>query len=69
MRPWATEAKETGGVSVGVVMEAKSWSAPMQANVQEAVTASSTTVDPLFMSKFVNLSVGGGASETDGRGW
>jgi ubiquitin len=71
--PWATEAKEAGAVStvvaVGVGVEAKSWPAPLQADVQQAAFMSAATAtvetEALFMSKFVNLSVGGGGAETD----
>jgi hypothetical protein len=66
--PWVTEAKEAGAVCVGV--EAKTWSAPMQVDVQQAVSiksavAATVETEVLFMSKFSNLSVGGGKEETD----
>ncbi len=33
--PWATEAKEAGAVAAGVGLEAKSWTAPLQTDVQQ----------------------------------
>ena len=69
--PWATEATETGAVAAGVGVEAKSWPAPLQADVQQAATsimsaaAATAEAEALFMSKFGNLSVGGGEAETD----
>jgi ubiquitin C len=68
--PWATEAKEAGAVAAGVGVEAKSWPAPLLADVQQAasfMSAAATTAEAeaLFMSKFGNLSVGGGGAETD----
>ncbi len=66
--PWVTEAKEADTVCVGV--EAKTWSAPMQVDVQQVVriksaAAATAETETLFMSKFGNLSVGGGKEETD----
>ena len=61
--PWATEATEEGA--------AKSWPAPLQADVQQAAAsimsaaAATAEAEALFMSKFGNLSVGGGGAETD----
>ena len=47
-------------------MEAKSWSAPLQADVQQAARImSAAEAEALFMSKFGNLSVGRGGGETD----
>jgi hypothetical protein len=53
-------------------VEAKSWPAPLQADVQQAaahriMSAAEATAEAeaLFMSKFGNLSVGGGGAETD----
>jgi ubiquitin len=71
--PWATEAKEAGAVAAGVGVEAKSWPAPLQADVQQAThnsrimsaAAATAEAEALFMSKFGNLSVGGGGAETD----
>jgi hypothetical protein len=34
--PWATQAKDAGSVAAGVGVEAKSWPAPLQADVQQA---------------------------------
>jgi ubiquitin len=67
--PWATEATEPGAVAEGVGMEAKSWPAQMQADVQQpasimSAAAATAEAEALFMSKFGNLSVGGGAAET-----
>jgi hypothetical protein len=68
--PWATEAKEAGAVAAGVGVEAKSWPAPLQADVQQAASiksaaAATAEAEALFMSKFGNLSVGGGGAEAD----
>jgi ubiquitin C len=69
--PWATEATEAGAAAAGVGVEAKSWPAPLQADVQKAAhrivsaAAAAAEAEALFMSKFGNLSVGGGAAETD----
>ena len=64
--PWATEATEAGAVAAGVGVEAKSWPAPLQADVQHAARImSAAEAEALFMSKFGNLSVGGGGGETD----
>ena len=69
--PWATEAKEAGAVAAGVGVEAKSWLAPLQADVKQAAfsmmsaAAATAEAEALFMSKFGNLSVGGGGAETD----
>ncbi len=64
--PWATEAKEAGAVEAGVGMEAETWPAPPQADVQQAARImSAAEAEALFMSKFGNLSVGGGGGETD----
>ena len=51
-------------------VEAKSWPAPLQADVQQAASimsaaAATAEAEALFMSKFGNLSVGGGGGETD----
>ncbi len=51
-------------------MEAKSWPARLQADVQQAAcimsaAAATAETEALFMSKFGNLSVGGGGAETD----
>jgi hypothetical protein len=63
--PWVTEATEAGAVAAGVGVEAKLWPAPLQGDVQHAARImSATETEALFMSKFGNLSVGGG-----GRGW
>jgi ubiquitin C len=59
--PWATAAKEAGAVAAGVGVEAKSWPAPLQA----ASTMSAAEAEALFMSKFGNLSDGGGEGEKD----
>jgi len=72
--PWATEAKEAGAVAAGVGVEAKSWPAPLQADVQQAAcimsaAAAAAEAEALFMSKFGNLSVGGGGAETDTGAW
>jgi hypothetical protein len=54
-----------------VGVEAKSWPAPLQADVQQAAksimsaAAATAEAEALFMSKFGNLSVGGGGAETD----
>ena len=68
--PWATEAKEAGAVAAGVGVEAKSWPAPLQADVQQAArimsaAAATAEAEALFMSKFGNLSVGRGGAEAD----
>ena len=69
--PWATEATEAGAAAAGVGVEAKSWPAPLQADVQKAAhrivsaAAAAAEAEALFMSKFGNLSVGGGGAETD----
>jgi ubiquitin len=72
--PWATEAKEAGAVAAGVGVEAKSWPAPLQADGQQAASimsaaastaAATAETEALFMSKFGNLTVGGGEAETD----
>jgi ubiquitin C len=68
--PWATEATEAGAVAAGVGVEAKSWPAPLQADVQQAAritsaAAATAEAEALFMSKFGNLSVGQGGAETD----
>jgi ubiquitin C len=64
--PWATEAKEAGAVAAGVGVEAESWPAPPQAHVQQAARImSAAEAEALFMSKFGNLSDGGGGGETD----
>ena len=69
--PWVTEAKEASAVAAGVGVEAKSWPAPLQAHVQQAAisiksgAAATAEAEALFMSKFGNLSVGGGGAETD----
>jgi hypothetical protein len=68
--PWATGAKEAGPVAAGVGVEAKSWPAPLQADVQQAArilsaAAETAEAEALFMSKFGNLSVGGGGAEAD----
>jgi hypothetical protein len=64
--PWATEAKEAGVVAAGV--GAKSWPAPLQSDVQQAARImSAADAEALFMSKFGNLSDGGGGGETDMR--
>ena len=65
--PWVTETKETGVVVVGVDVEVKSWTAPLQEDVQQAagnptsiimsITATTAETEALFMSKFGNLSV------------
>ncbi len=51
-------------------VEAKSWPAPLQADVQQAASiksaaAATAEAEALFMSKFGNLSVGGGGAEAD----
>ena len=62
---WATEAKQAGAVAGGVGVEAKSWPAPLQADVQQAARImSAVETEALFMSKFGNLSVGGGETDT-----
>ena len=64
--PWATEATEAGAVAAGVGVEAKSRPAPLQADVQQAARImSAAEAEALFMSKFGNLSDGGGGGETD----
>jgi ubiquitin len=68
--PWATEATEAGAAAAGVGLEAKSWPAPLQTDVQQAASimsaaAATAEAEALFMSKFGNLSVGGGGAETD----
>jgi ubiquitin len=68
--PWATEAKEAGAVGAGVGVEAKSWPAPLQADVQQAArimsaAAATAEAEALFMSKFGDLSVGRVGAETD----
>jgi large subunit ribosomal protein L40e len=70
--PWATEATEAGAVAAGVGVEVKSWPALLQADVQQAASimsaaAATAEAEELFMSKFGNLSVGGGGVETDTR--
>jgi ubiquitin C len=67
---WVTEAKEAGAVAAGVGVEAKSWPAPLQSDVQQAAgimsaAAATAEAEALFMSKFGNLSDGGGGAETD----
>ncbi len=53
------------------LVEAKSWAAPQQEDVHQAATsiksaaAATAEAEALFMSKFGNLSVGGGGAETD----
>jgi ubiquitin C len=69
MAPWAAEAKEAGAVAAGVGVEAKSWAAPLQADVQQAASimsaaAATAEAEALFMSKFGNLSVGGGGADS-----
>ena len=56
-------------VAAGVCVEAESWPAPLQTDVQQAASimsaaAATAEAEALFMSKFGNLSVGGGAAET-----
>jgi ubiquitin C len=64
--PWATRATKAGVVAAGVCVEAESWPAPLQADVQQAPRImSAAEAEALFMSKFGNLSVGGGGEETD----
>jgi ubiquitin C len=68
--PWATEAKEAGAVAAGAGAEAKSWPPPLQADVQQAAglmsgAAATAETEALFLSKFGNLSVGGGGAQTD----
>ena len=47
-------------------MEAESWPTPLQTDVQQAVRImSAAEAEALFMSKFGNLSVGGGGAEAD----
>ena len=47
-------------------MEAKPWPAPLQADVQQAARIMfAVEAEALFMSKFGNLSDGGGGGETD----
>ena len=49
----------------GVAVEATSRPAPLQAAVQQAASQATGLAEELFMSKFGNLSVGGGGAETD----
>ncbi len=51
-------------------VEANSWPAPLEADVQQAASimsaaAATAETETLFMSKFGNLSGGGGGAETD----
>jgi hypothetical protein len=66
---WDTEATEAGAVAAGVGVEAKPWPAPLQADVLQtgimSAAAATAEAEALFMSKFGNLSVGGGGAETD----
>jgi hypothetical protein len=80
---WVTDVKESGVVTVGLTVEAKSWSVPLRTDVQQTAVkcpanimsdASVTTeTEVLFMSKFGNLSVGTwrrGTRDRDGdRDW
>ena len=46
-------------------MEAESWAPPLQAASILSAAAATAEAEALFMSKFGNLSVGGGGGETD----
>ena len=66
----ACKTAEAGAVTAGVGVEAKSWPAPLHADVQQTASimsaaAATAETEALFMSKFGNLSVGGGGTETD----
>jgi ubiquitin C len=55
--PWATEAKEAGEVAAGVCVEAKSWPAPLQADVQQAASNSCTPLLPVQLKRAGNKCV------------
>ncbi len=48
--PWATEAREAGAVEAGLGVEAKSWPAPLQADVQLEAGSGSGEGDDVFKS-------------------
>jgi hypothetical protein len=63
----AKQANEAGVAAAGAGVEARSWSPPLQADVEQAaitMSAASAAAELLFMSKF-NFSPGRGAGEID----